>query len=208
MTSHTNDTSCTKPFANQSVMPPMTVSHAQPAAALNGAVTASTIGSHGHIGIGMRDHSPTPSTTGVQPATRSNSSQPDCNASSFAAGVGPASAVAVGDQPTTVDVLRGRRGPCATPAAASRRPAHRGSTPSTRRPTPSSAVASTTRRRRSAPRPRAAARPARRASSPDRTPPARTPRAVPRRSRRSTSRRKISRRPTGECAIRSSVDAT
>ena len=51
MTDHTNETSCTKPFASQSVIPPMTVSHAQPAAAWNGASTVSTIGSHGHISV-------------------------------------------------------------------------------------------------------------------------------------------------------------
>ena len=51
MTDHTNETSCTKPFASQSVIPPMTVSQAQPAAAWNGASTVSTIGSHGHISV-------------------------------------------------------------------------------------------------------------------------------------------------------------
>lgn len=41
-----------KTLATQSVMPPMTVSHAQPAAASKGIDTRSMIGSHGHFGRG------------------------------------------------------------------------------------------------------------------------------------------------------------
>ena len=210
ITSHTNETSCTKPLASQSVIPPITVSHAHPAAALNGSVTRvdDRIPRQHRPSPVRRDHSPTPDRrpAASRPRPRTRPSRPATPARSP-----PVSARRPPSPPTTSQrpsicsrsTWTVRHTCCGRPASGAPRIGDR---PHVDRRRLAGARHQCRRERRLDPH-----QPLDRhipASPPAAQPPPRTPRHARPPRQRTSSRPRISCRPIGECAINPSVDAT